>query len=121
MVLAAVAPLKFPGVVGWRRGHAQHLPRLRVDGHNGTNLSFEHALGRGLELNVDAKGQVTAGTGTAVEPAFLILALDAPVCITQEYLYALLAAQLFLVTAFHTQLADIVASLVVLVILDVGG
>ena len=50
----------------------------------------------------------------------LIATLDAAVGIAQENLYTLLATQLLLIRFLHTLLADVVASLVVVIVLNIG-
>ena len=74
-----------------------------------------------MQLGVKAKCEVLAGYGATVELTILVAALHTAVGVTQQNLHAFLAAQLALVAALHAQLADVVAGLVVVILLDVGG
>ena len=119
--LSALATRHDARVVVGRRHHAKHFARRRLNGNDAANLSFHEAFAQCLQLHVDAQREVLAGNRLLVEGSVLVTALDAAVGIAQEYLNTFLSAQLLLVTALHTQLADVVAWLVVVVLLDVAG
>ena len=121
VLLGALAADHQPGVVGGRRHHAEHLAGRGLDGDDGANLALHEPLAEGLQLEVDAQREVLAGLGPAVEGAVHVAALNTAVGVAQQNLHALLAAQLALVAALDAALADVVAGLVVVVVLDVGG
>ena len=73
-----------------------------------------------MELDIDTERKVFTSHRPTVELAMLIATLDAAVGIAQENLYTLLATQLFPIRFLHTLLADVVASLVVVIVLNIG-
>ena len=108
-------------VVVGRRHHAEHFARRWLNGHDAADLSLHESLAECLQLYVDAEREVLAGNGLLVEGTVLIATLDAAVGVAQEYLDALLSAQLLLIAALHAELTDVVAGLIVVVFLDVAG
>ena len=120
VALGALSPDHEAWVVARRADHAEHLARLGLQGDDGAYLALHEPLAQCLQLVVDGQGELLPRHGTPVEGSVLIAALYAPVGIAQENLHPLLATQLLLVEALHTQLAYIVAGLVVVVRLDVG-
>ena len=121
VVLAPFAPHQHRGVVGGARDHGQHLARRGLDGHDGTYLVLHQLLAIGLQLDVDRELQVLTRYGGHVVAAILIPTLDAAVGIAQENLHPLFATQHLLVRPLDTQVARVVAPLVVVVALDVAG
>ncbi len=119
VVLAALAACHDAGVVGGRRYHAEYLAGGGLDGYDAAYLAFHESLAECLQLEVDGEGEILACYGATVVGSVAIASLDAAVGIAQEYLHALLATELLLVIALHTEFADIVALLVVVVLLDV--
>ena len=115
VVLAALAPHHDARVVGGRRSHAEDLARARLDSYDGTDLAFEQALRKELQVVVDAKREILARHGGFVVPPILIMPLRAAAYIAEHDAHALLAAQLPLIGAFHTEFADKVAALIVAV------
>ena len=120
VLLRALTAYHQTGVVGGRRDHAEHLASRGLNGHDRADFVLHQPLAEGLQLEVDAEGEVLAGLGPAVEGTVHIAALDTAVGIAQQDLNALLAAKLLLVAALHAALADVVAGLVVVVVLDVS-
>ena len=108
------------GVVGGRRHHTEHLTRSGLDGNDTTDLTFHQPFTQGLQLGIDAQRQVLAGLCTLVKLTVTIAALHTSVGIAQQNLDTFHTTQLLLVRALDTQLADIVAGLVVVVLLDIG-
>lgn len=121
VILGACAANHDAWVVGWRRHHAEHFARARVESHDRTYLTFHKAFAQSLQFLVDGERKVFSGNRLAVVFALHILPLDASASIAQQYLHALLAAQLFLVRLLHAEFADVVARLVVAVFLNVVG
>ncbi len=120
MILVAALPLKKAWVIGRRRHHAKYLARGGLYGDDGTNFSLHHALAKGLQVNVKAKGEFFARHWTTVESAMLVMPLYPAVGIAQENLHALYSAEFFLVASLHAQLAYIVARLIIAVIINVA-
>ena len=121
VILGACAANHDARVVGRSRHHAEHFARARVESHDRTYLTFHKAFAQSLQFLVDGEREVFSGNRLAVVFALHILPLDASASIAQQYLHALLAAQLFLVRLLHAELADVVARLVVAVFLNVVG
>ena len=107
-------------VVAWRRHHAKHLSRGRLDGNDTSYLALHQSLAERLQLQVDAEREVLAGNGLGVELAVLVAALYSAVCVAQQNMHSFGAAQLFLVVFLYAELSDIVACLVVVVVFNVG-
>ena len=76
------------------------------------NFAFHKPLTKCLQIGIDTKLEVASGPRPGVMLAVLIAALQSSARITQHYLYSFLASQFFLIRAFDTQFADIVARLV---------
>ena len=55
----------------------------------------------------------------AVENSVMVASLYTSTCVAQQYLYSLLAPKFFLVRFLHSRLAYVVASLIVVVLLDI--
>ena len=115
VVASAVAAHHDARVVGRCRGHAEHLARLRFEGHDGTELAREEAFGQCLEVLVEAQGEVLARHGLRVVASVLVVPLGAPVDVAEHDAHALHPAELLFVRTFHAEFADKVAALVVVV------
>lgn len=120
VVLATVAADHLAGVVGGRRRHAEDFAGGRLDGHDGAELALEQALGQGLEVEVDAQGEVAPRHRRDVVHAILVVPLRAAVDIAEHDAHPLLAAQHFLIRTLDAELADVVAAAVIVVGIDVG-
>ena len=120
MHLASVLAHQLTRVVGWRGNHRQHTSVARVDGHDTAYLALHESFAKGLEVHVDTQRQVLAGDRTLVELAILITALYSTMGIAKQYLDTLHATKLFLVRFLQSQLADVVAWLVVVIVLYVA-
>ena len=120
MILVAVLSLKQPWVIGRRRHHAKNLARGWLYGYDGAYLALHHALAKGLEINVEAKGELLAWHGTMIELAVLVMSLHPSMGVAEKDLHSLDAAELFLIVSLHAQLAYVVARLVIAVLVDVA-
>ena len=119
MVLRAIATFKETWVVAGRRHHAQHLACRRLDGDNGSNLSFQHLFAKCLQTHVKAKRQIVTRTWTTVVTAIHVMSLHTTVRVTQQDLHTLLATQVLLIASFHTKLANVITRLVIGILIDV--
>ena len=107
-------------VIGGRRHHGEHLARLWFYGHDTAYLAFEQTLTKGLKVEVDAERQVLACHRLTVILAILVIALYAAARIAQQDLHTFLAAKLFLIIFLYAELANVVAWLIIVVVLDVA-
>ena len=119
MVFGARASHHDARVVARCRHHGEHLARTRVDGHNTAHLAFEQTFAQSLQLDVDRQREVLARHWLTVVGSVHILALYASASVAQQYLHALLATQFLLIVFLDTELAYVVAGLVVVVVFNV--
>ena len=121
IVLATLPAHQHRRVVGGTRHHGQNLTRRGLDSHDSPYLVLHQLLAIGLQLDIDRELQVLARHRSHVVAAILIPALDAPVSVAQENLHPLLATQHLLVGTLDTQVARVVAPVVVVVLLHITG
>ena len=107
-------------IVARRRNHAKHFARRWLNGYNTTYLAFEQTLSQFLQLDIDTQREVFACNGPTVELSILIVALYTSVGIAQKNLHTLFATKLLLVTTFYTQLASVIARLIVVGVLHIA-
>ena len=112
IVVAALAPHQFVGIVRRRGDHHQDLPGRGFDSHRRTDLAAHELLTEQLQPRVDRAHERAARHGQRIVVAVHVGALDRPVRIAFENLDTLLAPQLGLVGRLHAADAHIVARLV---------
>ena len=120
MVLGARASHHDTRVVARCRHHSEHFACLRVDGYDAAYLSFHQPFAQSLQLKVDREREVLACHGLSVVGSVHVFALYSSAGVAQQYLYTLLSAQLLLIVFLHTELAYVVAGLIIVVLLNVG-
>ena len=120
VVLTALTTHHHTRIVRGRRHHTEHLARRGFDGHDTAYLAFHQSLAKGLQLCINAQRQVFTWLCPLVEGTVLITALYTSVGIAQKNLDTLDTTQLLLVVTLHTQLADIIARLVIIILFDIS-
>ena len=118
--LASVLAHESARVVGRRRHHRQHLARTRVDGDDTAYLAFEQSLAQGLQVDIKTQRQVLARDRSLVELTILVVALYSSSCITKHDFHTLLSTEHLLVRLLQSELSDVVARLIVVILLDVA-
>ena len=119
VVLSALAAYGHSGVIGGAGNHAQNLSRAWLNGHNASALSRHQPFAKRLQLDVDAQREVAAGYGSLVKLSVLVSALDSSSGIAQQDFRTLDASQRLFVASFHALFANVVASLVISIGLNV--
>ena len=74
-----------------------------------------------MQLQVDTQREVLTWLCTLVEFTIAVTPLDSSVGIAQQDLDTLHAAQLLLIITLNAELTDIVARLIIIILLDIGG
>ena len=120
MVLASLSSYHETRIVGRRRHKAKDFTSGGLDGNNTSEFVLHQAFAQLLQFEIETERKVLARYRLAVELAILIVSLDASSCVTKQNLDSLLPSQLSLVTAFNALFAYVVATLVIIVGLNVG-
>ena len=106
-------------IVSRRRNHTENFACRGFDGDNRTQLAFHQPFTQGLQLDIDTQLQVFSWLRFGIILTILVVSLDTTVSIAQQKLDTFLSTQFFLIRAFYTQFADIIAWLIIVVILNI--
>ena len=117
--LSAVAPHHNSGVVGGRRGHAEHFPRCGFYSYDGAQLSLEQAFGKCLKVFIESEGQVAPWHRGYVVLPIHVMTFGSATHVAEHDAHPLLSAQILFVRTLNAKFPDIVTATVIRVVEDV--